>query len=193
MQRDRDGLLLVLQQLHLHIVRAERERDRRCRIHRRDIVDDLLAGGNLGAGDHLVAVGLHLVDDRAQVRHGEADVVRRRPDRAAGRLLISEEDQHVRELDDLGVVAELPDRAAERVGPELLVRRDVGCCDVMMAVDDRTIFGRQRAAPTMAMLRRRGIGRAQRALTCVSFRLLDSLVSSLWSPNPERPESRIPG
>ena len=174
MQRDGDGLLLVLQQLHLHIVRAERERDRRCRIHRRDIVDDLLAGGNLGAGDHLVAVRLHLVDTARRFGTEKPMWFAVVPIVPPVGFWSPEEDEHVRELDDLGVVCRIfrPCRRACRPRTSCAPR-----CRMRRRDDGRrrsAHLSPRSAAPTMAMLRRRGTGRAQRALTCVSCRLLES-------------------
>ncbi len=108
-----------------------------------DVVLHLLGRGHFRARNHLEAVRLDLVDDRAKVRHREADVVHRRADGAAGRRLHGpEEDQDVRELDDFLLIgAELHHRSAERVDEELLLRVHVRRVQVVVAVDDRAVLG----------------------------------------------------
>ena len=143
-QRDWRRLLLVLEQLHLHIIGAHHEGDRRCGVHGGDVVDRPAAWR---ATSDRVMIGYPPAFTRSSVCrrfvHREPDVVHRRPLAAAGRLLVPEEDEHVRELDDVHLLrTEFDSRAAERVGEELQMRRDVARGDVMMAVDDRPVLRR---------------------------------------------------
>lgn len=63
--------------------------------------------------------------------------------RAAFWRCLTEEDQHVRELDDLQFVGPNRDRlAAKSANEELLLRLDVARDEMMMAVNNRAVFGR---------------------------------------------------
>ena len=92
----------------------------------------------------------HLVDHLAGARHREADVVHRRALRAAGRLALAHEHEHVGEPDDL-VGAEGDQLAAQGVDPEPLVLVDAGHGQVVVPVHDRPVLGRRQLR-----LRRRG-------------------------------------
>src|SRR4029079_12966780 len=61
----------------------------------------------------------------------------------AFRRCLTEEDQHVRELDDLQFLGADRDRlAAKGADEELLLRLDVARDEMMMAVDNRAVFCR---------------------------------------------------
>src|SRR5439155_1835548 len=63
---------------------------------------------------------------------------------AGRRLHWPEEDKHIRKLDDLLVVlAELDVLPAQRVDEELLLRVHVRCVQMVMAIDDRTLFANE--------------------------------------------------
>ena len=142
-QRDRRRLRLVLDQLHLHVVRAHHERDRRRLVlDGGDVVlDHLRFGATSARGDHRIAAAFTLSTACRRFGHGEPDVVDAGALGAALRRLLAEEDQHVRELDDLEVLgADLDGLSAKGRDEELLRLVDVGDRDVMMPVDDRAVL-----------------------------------------------------
>ena len=145
MQLNRSLLITHFDELDLHVFRAERERNVRSRARRGDVVGDLDCRRNRVRRNHLEAVRLDLRNERLQVRDGEANVIHGCPDRAAGRRLHwPEEDKHIRKFDDLLVVlAELDELPAQGVDEELLLRVHVRCVQMVMAIDDRTLFANE--------------------------------------------------
>ena len=141
-QGDRARHALVLDQFHLGVVRTHHERDGRLLIRDEgQIVFHLLCGRELGARHHGIAGRLDFVHSRAKVRHPKPDVVDRRAFCPAAWRARRQHDEHIRKLDDLGRrCADFDRRAAKSVHPEFLVRVHAGDVQMMVAVDDGTVF-----------------------------------------------------
>src|SRR5581483_4711915 len=75
---------------------------------------------------------------RRNVWHSESDVIEGGAARGPGRLLLAKEDEGVRKLYDVDA-AHLDGFSAQRVGPKLLVRRDAGDVEMVMAYANRRV------------------------------------------------------
>ena len=146
MADDGHRLLLDLDDLHFDVVRPDHVRDARhvAAAGEPDVVLDLHGCRCFSGRDHLVAAGFELVDRLPQVRHREPEMIDRASAAPARRHSGVHEQQRVRELHDLPVLrADRDGRAAQRVDPELFVIGHARDNEVVMAVDDWAILGRQ--------------------------------------------------